>query len=94
MDENKKMLNFGKELIKRIKQIQENKLNTQYFFRNEIHNLTTMVEAFVLWSFCFLFLLSLLFIIKCADLSDLSFPPFCDCTLKFRVMVVINQWES
>ena len=48
MDENKKMLNFGKELIKRIKQIQENKLNTQYFFRNEIHNLTTMVEAFVL----------------------------------------------
>jgi len=37
---------FGKELIKRIKHIQDNKLNTQYFFRNEIHGLETMVHAF------------------------------------------------
>ena len=42
----KDMMQFGKELIHKIKQIQENKINTEYFFRNEIHHLLTMVDTF------------------------------------------------
>lgn len=45
-DMKQRMISFGRELVKRIKNIQNNKLNTQYFFRNEIHNLQTMVQQF------------------------------------------------
>merc|ERR1712154_31591 len=37
---------LGASLISRIRKIQENKLNTEYFFRNEIHHLLSMVENF------------------------------------------------
>jgi len=37
---------LGTSLIAKIRKIQDNKLNTQYFFRNEIHHLLSMVENF------------------------------------------------
>merc|ERR1712130_1097055 len=42
------MNRLGKDLNRRIKHIQESKINTEYFFRNEIHSLTSMVDTFCL----------------------------------------------
>lgn len=41
-----RMMEYGVQLIQRIKKIQNSKNCPQFFFRNEIHNITTMINAF------------------------------------------------